>query len=139
MAARPLILIVDDEPTIRALLADILGELGYEVLSAETGEAAVPLFERRAGEVALAIVDLVLPGQSGLETVRALRARRSALPAIISTGYEDTRPREGRTLREIARIEGFGVLEKPYKVDALASAVEAALGGPGAAAAGQPT
>ncbi len=126
--ARPLILVVDDETEIRALLTDILADLGYETIAFSDGEAAIAALEKEARPVRLAIVDLVLPGKGGLETLRALRAARPGLPGIISTGYEGSFSSSGRSLQETARAERFQILGKPYKIDELAAAIERALG-----------
>ncbi len=126
--SRPRILVVDDESTIRALLGDILEDLGYESVAVADGEAAIAALGVPGAAVSLAIVDLHLPGKDGLETLRGLRGLVPALPGILSTGYEESVRSEGLTLRETAAREGFTILEKPYKIDALAAALDRTLG-----------
>ena len=124
---RPLFLVVDDEEGIRSLLTDILEDLGYAVVAAEDGEGALAAMERDRAEIRLVICDYVLPGKSGIETLKALRGVRPGLPAILSTGYDD-RDETGASLREAAKKEGFEVLSKPYKIDALMDSIARALG-----------
>lgn len=124
--SRPLILVVDDEASIRDLLGDVLQDLGYDVETCPDGERGVEAVARRGAEVRLAIVDYVLPGMGGIETLRAMRAIAPDLPAILSSGYENP-PVGGGSLEELGAAEGFSVLTKPYKIDALAEAVERAI------------
>lgn len=121
------VLIVDDEAGIRALLTDILMDLGYASVAVADGEAAIDELSRDRAAFQLAIVDFRLPGKSGLETLRVLRGLAPRLAGIISTGYEDTVRNDGQTLRETAAGEGYEILEKPYKIDELATIIERAL------------
>jgi two-component system KDP operon response regulator KdpE len=87
--ARPItILVVDDEPAIRRLLRTTLGGQGYDVTEAATGAAALTEVERAKPD--LLILDLGLPDISGIEVIRAVRAR-SALPIIVLSVREDER------------------------------------------------
>jgi CheY-like chemotaxis protein len=124
--ARPLVLVVDDEAGIRDLLVDVLEDLGYATIAAADGEAAIAAIERERARVRLAIVDFVLPGRGGLETVRGLRAVVPGLPAIISSGF-DIHDAGGISLEDAAREQGLGLLAKPYKIGVLAAAIERAL------------
>jgi CheY-like chemotaxis protein len=118
------ILVVDDEAAIRDLLTDILSDLGYRVVAVADGETALVAARQETADVALAVIDLSLPGMGGLDTLQALRAERPALRAIISTGYEDSwRHPSGLSLRGLGKVEGFSVLEKPYRIDMLTDAV----------------
>ena len=83
------ILIVDDEPTLRRTLRANLLARGYQVALAETGEDALAQATARLPD--LVILDLMLPGLSGLEVCRLLRAR-SAMPILVlsARGEEQT-------------------------------------------------
>jgi DNA-binding NtrC family response regulator len=124
-APRPLVLVVDDEEGIRGLLSDILEDLGFDVLAFADGEAAVAAVAAKRPPVKLAIVDFVLPGAGGIDTMRALRAIAPGLPGIISSGYGDDE--SGAALRAAAQRENLHLLGKPYKIDALTGAIDAAL------------
>ena len=66
---RPLVLVVDDEEGIRNLLTDILSDLGYETISASDGDAAIAAMRAASRAPTLAIIDLVMPGKGGVETL----------------------------------------------------------------------
>jgi two-component system, cell cycle response regulator len=79
------VLVVDDDVLIRTVLADLLGKHDCVVLAAGSGDEGLALAERHLVDVAL--VDLVMPGMSGLEVLETLRARDPDLPVIILTAY----------------------------------------------------
>jgi two-component system OmpR family response regulator len=83
----PRILIADDEPSVREMLAELLNFEGYTVATAATGEEALQLLDRFAADVIL--LDILMPGLSGNETLSALRARGIEIPAIAITGMPD--------------------------------------------------
>src|SRR6185436_6550115 len=88
-AAAPTILVVDDERNIRRTLDLVLRGEGYQVAEAATAEDALHILESGATPVELAIVDLMLPGMSGLdllERVRQAEATRE-LPIIVISGH----------------------------------------------------
>jgi CheY-like chemotaxis protein len=115
------VLLVDDEPGVRAVLAAALEERGHAVL--EAADAAAALARLDAGEAVEALVtDLSMPGGAdGLALVREARRRRPGLPAILITGHVgDATP---EALAEAAGSGPFAVLRKP----ASAETVEAQL------------
>lgn len=118
---RPTVLIVDDDRGIRALLSDILADLGWDAVAVEDGPSAVAALRTQAAPIRLAIIDLTLAGRMrGIETLRALREVRPGLAGIISTGADVA-------LGDASREERFDTLAKPYKIDDLARAIERAL------------
>lgn len=79
------VLIVEDEANIRSGLRDVLVKNGYQVDEAESGEEALPLLQVHRFEAA--IVDIRMPGMSGIELLKAIRARWADLSVIILTGH----------------------------------------------------
>ncbi|HEY0411743.1 MAG TPA: PAS domain S-box protein [Allosphingosinicella sp.] len=79
------VLLVDDEPLVRASTADMLAELGYEVIEAESGAEALDLVRARAPD--LVITDHLMPGLSGTELARLLAVEAPDLPVLIVSGY----------------------------------------------------
>jgi len=77
------VLVVDDEPQVRRMLAAGLAFAGYEVTAVGSGEEALEEMDRHP--FALMMLDLVLPGMSGLEVCRQLRARGAHLPVVMVT------------------------------------------------------
>lgn len=123
MASPKRILVVDDNRTLRVLLAHALEEAGFVAIAAESGEAALEVV--RFDPPDLCVVDHHMPGMDGAEFIRALRAcddaRLRALPAIGLTGYPEAR---------LALLDAGArcVLEKPFREGPLLAAVGAALG-----------
>jgi DNA-binding response OmpR family regulator len=80
------LLIAEDDADLRQVLTELLEQSGYEIEGCSNGRAALEAFI--AGHYDLGIVDLGLPGMSGLELVRALRARGSTVPILIVTARD---------------------------------------------------
>jgi CheY-like chemotaxis protein len=85
---RELILVIDDEESIRQIASATLEANGYRVLSAGTGPDAVALFELHRTEVRAVLSDTMMPVMDGPATVRALRALAPQEPVIVTTGSE---------------------------------------------------
>jgi PAS domain S-box-containing protein len=111
------VLIVEDDTLIAELAAGMLGELGFESSIAHSAKEA--LEKLTAGErPKLIFSDIVMPGGiSGVELARKVRARFPELPILLTTGYSE----------QVTGNHGFPVLQKPYEMDRLASAVGNAL------------
>lgn len=86
------VLIADDDRLVRTMLADLLGELGHQVVAAENGAEAVALCEREAPE--LVVLDLLMPRLSGLDALKAMRRAGCTVPAILLTAISDGSFRE---------------------------------------------
>ena len=106
------VLLVEDEALVRMTTADALAEMGYEVLEAATGRAAL---ERMHHAPDLVLTDLGLPDMDGYELVAQIRARAPDIPIVIASGAAET------------SNEGMGWLRKPYHLQELKSAVRRAL------------
>ncbi len=87
------ILVAEDEPAIRRLLAAILTRAGHEPVFAETGREALAVVGR--GGVDAVLLDLGLPDRDGLEILSAIRGRHG-LPILVVTAPRATRPRRSR-------------------------------------------
>jgi PAS domain S-box-containing protein len=117
------ILVVDDEPNIRRTLSTFLGRRGYHVVAARDGQEAMEILEDEEAIFGMAIVDLLMPRMSGLETIHAMRAARPDMPAVILTGVANT--------EELAQVEQLGIarhLRKPVDFDLLLRTVEELAG-----------
>ena len=113
------VLVVDDEPTVRMLIVDALEELGYSCLEAADGPAGLRLLER-AGRVDLLITDVGLPGGlNGRQVADAARAVRPDLKVLFVTGYA-----ENAVLNHGHIEHGMEVLTKPFAVDDLTNRIE---------------
>lgn len=85
---RGTILLVDDEDIVRSSTADMLEQIGFDVVQAASAEQALALLERGDAFVLL-ITDHLMPGMSGTELARIMRDRRPALPVLLLSGYAD--------------------------------------------------
>jgi PAS domain S-box-containing protein len=120
------ILFVDDDDLVRATVTGMLVELGYEVIAAASGEEAIRLFDARSGAVDLLLLDLMMPGMDGIQTLERIRERGWSVPAMIATGFWAS--------DRSVEIEGLGVaavLRKPFSISALAGEVARILPEPG--------
>jgi CheY-like chemotaxis protein len=124
---RGIALVVDDEALVRKTTARLLEVLGFRVVTAEHGAAAIDVFERRASEIGLVVLDMSMPVMSGPECFRRLR-ERSRVPILLVSGY--AADRHARATLESA---GTGFLDKPFTAQQLGEQVERLLGAaPGA-------
>jgi two-component system response regulator PilR (NtrC family) len=108
----PRVLVVDDERSMRELLAIVLKREGYEVLLADSGRAAVDLLEREA--VDLLISDIKMPDLSGVEVLRAAKQVDPDVLGIMITAFAST-----ETAVEAMRLGACDYLSKPFDVDLL--------------------
>jgi PAS domain S-box-containing protein len=114
---RARVLVVDDEPMVRGTMARALRLAGHTVHVAEDGASAVALVV--AGEpIDVVVLDLVMPGIDGVETLRRLRAHTPDLPAIICSGYGS----EG-AFAALASERDVQLLPKPFSVSDLTARV----------------
>ncbi|MBI5632440.1 MAG: PhnD/SsuA/transferrin family substrate-binding protein [Nitrospirae bacterium] len=113
-SAQKCILIVDDEPDILHLLETGLVTLGYDIIAADTGEKAVASFQSHSERIDCIILDLQLPGISGRETFRKLKAIKPDIKIIVSTGYDRT-----AALTELSPSIPDSLIQKPYKLSVL--------------------
>ena len=121
---RPRILVVEDEPDIRRLNAEVLKSFGYQVDTAEDGMAgwkALRAVRHAPESYALLITDYDMPGLTGLALVKKLRAARLALPVIMATGR--LLPEDLFTRYDW--LQPVAALIKPYSVEQLLGTVEA--------------
>jgi len=118
-----IILLVEDEPTVRHLVKRLCVRSGYCVLEAVSGDEALQVFEQAGGRVDLVLTDLVMPGElSGKDLADRLQSRNPAMKVIFTSGY--SRDAERDFLQE-----GVNFLRKPYQPSALAEILQRRLEG----------
>jgi CheY-like chemotaxis protein len=111
----PGVLVVDNEPLILRVIGFALSRAGLRCWLAGSGEEAVQLYQQHQENVRLALVDLHMPGMSGLQTLAALRAVNPSVVVYLLTGGTAD-PVE---VQQVER-EANGVLHKPFQLDDLA-------------------
>ncbi|MEW7849009.1 response regulator [Massilia aurea] len=118
---RRLVLIVDDDSLLREYLAEVVGHAGHEVLQAASSAAALRLIEQHGAAIALALLDIEMPGMSGLELACLLR-QETTVPFMFLSASDD-----GATARGAAEAGAVGYVVKPIDAGPLLAAFEAAL------------
>ena len=118
------VLVIDDEPTIRMLVAEVLAEAGYAVIEAADGPSGMRLLESNA-RIDLLITDVGLPGgMNGRQVADAARVSRPGLKILFITGYaENAVVGNGRLER------GMSVLTKPFQMEVLARRIREIIEG----------
>jgi len=112
-----LLLLVDDEELVRVGTADMLRDLGYEVVEADGGAAALQTL-RSGLKPDLLMTDYLMPDMTGVELARAARQLRPELPALLISGYQDVLD---------ATVDGLPRLAKPFRQAELAARVAGIL------------
>lgn len=116
------ILIVDDEPTLRAVIRRALLREGYSVLVAEDARRARELAAGHSGPIDLLVTDVVMPGQSGLELARLLQAERPQLAILFISGFTFEEAVPGKDASEL-----MAYLPKPFDTRVLVDKVQELL------------
>ena len=105
---RAKVLIADDDRLVRALLTEMLLDMGHTVVEAENGQQAVELCARERPDVV--ILDFLMPRLSGLDALLAMRQKGHTMPAVMLTAISDS---------SLRAMEGFDapdiILGKPFK------------------------
>jgi len=112
---------VDDEPAVLETVRDGLAAHGYQVLTAGGGDEAMQVAQAHQGPIALALVDVVMPGMSGPEVVQRLHATRPELKVLFMSGFST----------EVVVVHGLDtgdpILVKPFSLDTLGRKVREIL------------
>ena len=111
-ARRPVVLVIDDQPGIRRLLAEVLQEEGYAVLEAANGYDG--LQKARDGRPGLILMDMKMPGMDGIETLRELKRLGIGEKVIMMTAYGEL-----DLVNEAKEIGATDYITKPFDIVAL--------------------
>ncbi|HEU4699309.1 MAG TPA: response regulator [Gemmatimonadales bacterium] len=124
-AAGETVLVVDDEETVRTMIARTLAAEGFRVLEAASGAAALALLAGRTEPVQLVLCDLAMPGLDGPAVAAEVRARWPGVPLLFISGY----PGEEASRRGLL-APGAAFVAKPFTPETLTEAVRSNLRGP---------
>jgi signal transduction histidine kinase/CheY-like chemotaxis protein len=130
--ARGVVLVVDDDPAVCDALASILRDAGYEPLPAADGREALALVQRQAP--AAVLLDMLMPGMEGLETVTELRQRHPRVPVVAMSGAS----RASNYLTMATKLGAAAALEKPFSPEELLRTLSAVIRPPSASTAPEP-
>jgi CheY-like chemotaxis protein len=109
------VLVIDDDPTVRMLVGEVLAESGYAVIEAPDGPAGLKVLDSNA-RIDLLITDVGLPGgMNGRQVADAARVKRGDLKVLFITGYA-----ENAVIGQTRLANGMFVVTKPFQMDVLA-------------------
>jgi len=119
---REVVLVVEDDPTVRELAGELIETLGYVPICAADGAEALDLIDRSEHEFRLVLSDVSMPGMGGVELALTLQERGSAIPVILMSGYAPDPMGGGFSSPNLAAW-----LQKPFSVRDLATTVAAVI------------
>lgn len=116
------ILVVDDEPIIRAMAKSLLEEAGYEVLLAENGKEGLKVYLERSSEIDLILVDVVMPIMGAQEVIRGMLEINPEARIIVSSGFS-----KNERISSLLSMGAKSFVKKPFRQRALLDAIESAM------------
>lgn len=122
MTPVPLVLVVDDEPGVRRLVASQVSKLGFDTEVAADAASALALLQANSQRLALVLSDVNMPGASGIELLRSIKRVDEAIQVVMVTGMNDL-----DTVRECLRDGAYDYLIKPFELEDLGNTVERAV------------
>ena len=117
---KPVVLIVDDEPDICEMLAKILSGEGYVVNITDSGKMAVKKVMDECADIVL--LDIVMPGQNGIETLRQIKAVQPDLPVVMITAFGTL-----TTVQEALKFGAFDYITKPFDIECVKEVIKQRL------------
>lgn len=118
-----IVLLVDDEESIRAIGSEMLMELGFEVVCAEDGAQAVDRYRTKGREIAVVLLDMTMPHMNGEEAFRELRRIDPEVKVVLSSGFSEQEVTQKFPGKGVA-----GFIQKPYNLDTLHDVMSRVLG-----------
>ena len=116
------ILLIDDEKMIIDVGQELLQELGYDVLTARSGQEAIEIYRQKSAGIDLVIMDLIMPGMSGGETYDRLKDIDTHVKVLLSSGYSIN----GQAATILERgCDGF--IQKPFNINQLSEKIESII------------
>ncbi|MCQ4313738.1 response regulator [Pseudomonas stutzeri] len=117
------VLLVEDEPTVRSVVANVLQDMGYNVLQAHDGPTGLAVLETDV-QLDLLVTDVGLPGLNGRQLADLARTRQPELKVLFMTGYAEHALMKGNFIGE-----GLELITKPFSIEAFARQVAALVSG----------
>ena len=120
---QPTVLLAEDEAMVRAVMVHMLGKLGYRVLTAADGRAAVDLFNLHRAEVDLVIFDMAMPTMGGEELFSNLKRIAPQVKTLLTSGYHERQAIDALMLQGLS-----GFLPKPFNIADMQGKLDDILG-----------
>jgi DNA-binding NtrC family response regulator len=118
------VLVVDDEAYVRGLLKDMLDIMGLNVIEADDGLAGMAAFNAETSDISACVIDLAMPGMTGMELLKRIRQAGSTVPVMLIGGYARHEVRQTE-----ARSSNVVFLQKPFSFEQFQSTMEQQLAG----------
>lgn len=112
------ILVIDDEPSVREVTAEILREAEVHTLEASDGPSGIELFRTYMDQIVLVLLDYSMPDMNGIQVLEKLWYIDSSVPVLLFSGYSPH-----SIMRRCERDNAIGFLQKPYTIKELLLAV----------------
>jgi CheY-like chemotaxis protein len=119
-----LVLLVEDDPTVRGVVAATLRHHGYGVVTAEDGVSGLEAFTQNRGSIRVVLTDTLMPRMGGIEMVQAIRELDPRIPIISTSGMPDP-----DVIAEFGALNVTAFIPKPYRQAELLRAVAVAMQG----------
>ena len=116
------VFVIDDEEIIRDMTTDMLTDMGYNVLTAEDGLAALTTFERAHQDIDVVLLDMILPGMTGEEIFGRLQQIKPEIKVIFSSGFSIE-----EVPQELFVDDTTDFIEKPYRIGDLLDKISGIL------------
>ncbi len=116
------LLLVDDEDSVRTVAARMCEHLGFSVIAAQDGPQAIRMLKEADGNISCVLLDLIMPGMDGIQTLAALHAINPAIPVVLSSGYT-----QDEVKRRFGEAGFRAFIEKPYQLAQLRETLRTAI------------
>ena len=116
-----IVLVVEDEPVVRSLVVEVLGELGYTAVEAMDGPSGLEILQSDR-RIDLLITDIGLPGLNGRQIADAARVKRPDLKVLLMTGYDGTAASSSGILDQ-----NMSLMTKPFTMDVLSERIRSVI------------
>ncbi|QDU10581.1 PAS domain S-box protein [Gimesia aquarii] len=116
------VLVIDDDKAVSNVVNNILKRFGFSVLVANSGSEGIEIFEQNRNLINVVLLDMTMPGLSGVETLNLLKNKGMTVPVILTSGLSET-----DVASQIEKSEFVHFLKKPYKPQKLVNVVSRAL------------
>ncbi len=116
------VLVIDDEYVIRDVACELLSILGFNVLTASNGNEGIDVYRREGNLIKFVILDMIMPGMTGLETFIELKKIKDDVKVLLSSGF-----RNDERIQKALELGVEGFLQKPYSMEQFSEAVNKML------------
>jgi len=115
---KPIVLVVDDEESVRNIAVRMLQRIGYDAVAAADGQAGIDYFRQHAGTIAGVLIDMTMPNMTGEAACLAIRAIDPSVRIVVMSGHA-----EEEMLQRMAYLNLAGFLQKPFNLELMRTTI----------------